>query len=261
MKTIRIFIFWIRLGVTLIGVIFDAISYVQIFKSSNPFNDISNLGFIAVVNGVVIIFLLWWIAEKEWADFQIKWLKPILRVGRFGCEEKPIYKTFYDAYGVAQAHTTTIYDTLYIQVFNAQKYKDAKKVWANVEWLDMNGSVLLSHQGRWHIANPENETKPENLQYVDLDSNGHPEKLHFACINKSKGDKFFYGLAREDISKESWDKPKYKLDKELYVVRITLRGNNDVKQEFKYIVSNNNGNLLLSSGDLWNLGKVIEEKD
>lgn len=262
MKKLGTFIFWIRFILAIIGILFEAISFLQIFISFNAFDILSKPKLFEVVNVMVIILLIWWIAEKEWNDYQNKSLRPILRVKNYGSEEKPIYKTVALMNGMGGVGNIKIdYDTLFIVVFNAQKHRDAKRVWSNVEWMDFEGHIILSHQGRWHIANPQNVPKPEDLQYVDLDSNGHPEKLHFASINKTENNNYIYGLAREDISKESWDNPKYKIPIGTYVVKITLSGNNDVKQIFKYRVSVIQGKLNMLPEEMMAIDKIPKGED
>jgi hypothetical protein len=78
-----------------------------------------------------------------------------------------------------------------------------------------DNKVVLSHQGRWHIADPNKEEKKENLRFVDFDSNGYPIQLHFACINKGKNEKKFHGLERKMDGTETWDFPEYMLDSKI----------------------------------------------
>ena len=203
----------------------------------------------------ILIFLMFGsiaLVRSRWEANRYKREKPILRVVNFGDEEKPLYREFHSrSLGggpeIMQGSMTitTKYHSLFIEIFNTQKVSIAERVWANIEWMNEAGKSLFSHQGRWHIASPNTEGKKEELQFVDFDSNGHPRKLHFASVNLSRQDKFFYGLGREMDGKESWDNPKYRLDGEHYIVKITLRGNNGVKQEFKYSVRNDNGKISI----------------
>lgn len=139
------------------------------------------------------------------------------------------------------------YDTLYIEIFNKQKMGVAEKVWAEIEWINENSAVKVSHRGRWHIATQtmKNETVKENLQYRNIDSNQAPQKLHFAWTPKNNTEKCFYGLERDMNGNDSWGYPNYKLEAEEYTAKITLQGNNGVKQQFKYRVRNNNGKISI----------------
>jgi hypothetical protein len=113
--------------------------------------------------------------------------------------------------------------------------------------LEKNERVVLSHHGRWHIATKtmEHEKVKENLQYRNFDSNQSVQRLYFACINNDSLDKCLYGLERNMDGIDSWDKDEYKLSAEQYTVRITLRGNNGLSQEFMYKVKNNNGKISI----------------
>ena len=46
--------------------------------------------------------------------------------------------------------------------------------------------------------------------------------------------------------RDSWGTTKYQLKGKQYIVRITLQGNNGVKQEFKYRVKNRNGKISIT---------------
>ena len=139
------------------------------------------------------------------------------------------------------------YDTLFIDIFNKQNRGSAEKVWSLIEWMNNKEKVLISHHGRWHIATAtmKNERTKENLQYINFDSNRHTQRLYFAWANKNSQDKHFYGLERDMDGNDSWNGQKYKLDAKQYIVRITLQGNNGVKQEFKYKVKNDRGKMAI----------------
>jgi hypothetical protein len=266
MKKLRTVIFWLRLGVAIIGLLLEAISLLQIFTPFSAFDILSNPKLFEAVNLVVIIFLIWWIVEKEWNEYQNKSLKPIICVKNFGVEEKPTFTPLWstaklDRQGGFET-VKTIFDTLYIDVYNKQKNCDAKRIWSLVEWFDKEMHPVLSHQGRWHIINPENEEKKENLQYIDLYSNRHPERLHFACINKTNYEGYFTGLERDKGGISSWDNPKYRLyGQDGYLVKITLQGNDDVNQAFIFIVHMREGKLDISSGDMWGIKKIPTGED
>lgn len=163
---------------------------------------------------------------------------PILRIKDYGNQVK-------DLYGVNDY--VVGYDTLYIDVFNKQKNGVAEKVWAKIEWVNNNSVVEVSHRGRWHIASEtmRNETIKENLQYRNIDSNQAPHRLYFAWTPKNNNEKYFYGLERDMDGRDSWGHPKYKLEAEEYTVKITLQGNNGVKQQFKYRIRNNEGKISI----------------
>jgi hypothetical protein len=163
---------------------------------------------------------------------------PILRIRDYGNEPKNLYGINDFVVG---------YDTLYIDIFNKQKFGVAEKVWAKIEWINENSVVEVSHRGRWHIASEtmKNETVKENLQYRNIDSNQAPQRLYFAWTPKNNIEKYFYGLERDMDGRDSWGYPKYKLEAEEYTAKITLQGNNGVKQQFKYRVRNSNGKILI----------------
>jgi hypothetical protein len=162
--------------------------------------------------------------------------KPILRIKDYGNEVK-------DLYGVNDF--VVGYDTLFIDVFNKQKSGAAERVWSKIEWVNENAVVEVTHRGRWHIASAtmKNETIKENLQYRNIDSNQAPQRLYFAWTSKDYHENCFYGLERDMDGRDSWGSPKYKLEAEEYTARITLLGNNGVKQQFKYRIRNNAGKM------------------
>ena len=196
----------------------------------------------------ILIFLVFGsiaMVRARWEANRYKREKPILRVADYGEEPKTLYPQGIWIGGLEdQKPKEEKYRTLFIEVFNKQEHSIAKRVWASIEWMNQRGKVLLTHQGRWHIASPNTAEKKEELQFVDFDSNRHSRRLHFASINIARNDRF-YGLGREMDGKESWDNAEYELDRKQYVVRITLRGNNGVKQEFKYSIRNRNGSLSI----------------
>lgn len=164
---------------------------------------------------------------------------PILRIRDYGNQTKELFGT--NNYAVA-------YDTLFIDIFNKQKSGSAERVWSNIEWINVDGAAEVSHRGRWHIATEtmRNEKIKENLQYRNIDSNQSPQRLYFAWTTKDNTDNHFYGLERDMDGVDSWGYEKYKLDAEQYIVKITLYGNNGVKQEFRYRIKNNNGKISIT---------------
>jgi hypothetical protein len=164
--------------------------------------------------------------------------KPILRIKDYGNEVK-------DLYGINDF--VVGYDTLFIDVFNKQKSGAAERVWSKIEWINENAVVEVTHRGRWHIASAtmKNETIKENLQYRNIDSNQAPQRLYFAWTSKDNHENCFYGLERDMDGRDSWGSQKYKLEAEEYTARITLLGNNGVKQQFRYRIRNNAGKMSI----------------
>lgn len=164
--------------------------------------------------------------------------KPILRIKDYGNEVKDLYGMNDFVVG---------YDTLYIDIFNKQKSGVAERVWSKIEWINKNSVVEVVHRGRWHIATAtmKNETVKENLQYRNIDSNQAPQRLYFAWTPKNNHENCFYGLERDMDGRDSWGSPKYKLEAEEYTAKITLLGNNGVKQQFKYRIRISDGKMSI----------------
>jgi len=164
--------------------------------------------------------------------------KPILRIRDYGNEIKNLYGINDFVVG---------YDTLYIDIFNKQKMGNAERVWSQIEWINDNTIVEVSHRGRWHIATKtmQNEPVKEDLQYRIIDSNQAPQRLYFAWTPKENKEKHFYGLERDMDGRDSWGHEKYKLEEDEYIVKITLQGNDGVKQQFKYRIRNDDGKISI----------------
>lgn len=239
---------------TSLAILFKAIADLQVFginilniKTTNE--KTRYIGWI-----VVICLLIYEIAKWQLLYKNLLKSDAIVRIKDYGSEEKKIRKGAFDDYfsenRINKFDTDIIatFETLYIEIFNIGR-SDVKKVWSNIEWINEDGKIELSHQGRWYIASSNQYQKIEDLQYIDLDSNRHSRKLHFACINKNNKSSEFYGLCRDSDGKETWDSyPNFKLKKLHYSVKITLQGNGKFTQEFRYQVINKGGNLFIERG-------------
>jgi hypothetical protein len=232
-------VFSFRLAFTVIAVVIDAIAYTQMFMSSNMADALSRARFIVVVNGIFIILLLQWASEKEYAEYKERNSKPVLRIKGYGNENKDI--TW--APGQNQTH----YDTLFIDVYNKKRNRDATKVWADIQWLNKAGDVVLRHGGRWHIATETMRNTPtkENLQFHNIDSNQHPERLYFAFRDRLSRNGSFYGLYRDMDGMDSWLDRSKPLEPGQYTVRVMLQGNDEVQQKFEYAIERNLSGLSI----------------
>ena len=243
-------VFWLQIVGTGIAMIFEAIGYVQLFLSNNTPDILYQIKYWALVNAVLVVLLILWIGRLVWEDYQRKSFHPILRISNYGNDLKSIYSEFTDREGKQAVGYTSIYETLFIEIFNKQKRGIAKRVWADIEWVKMNeenGEVEVSHRGRWHLATDtiKNEKVRENLQYLDFDSNRSIQKLYFAHTIKNDVNHRWYGLERDMNGNDLWGNLKNELSAKQYIVRITLRGNDDVIQKFKYKVKNDEGRISI----------------
>ena len=241
-----------KIGIV-ISTIFTAISNSQVF-GLNTINRLDN-ELSRFIGWIVLIFFLC-LELLKWRNCYYELLKPtaILRIKEYGSEDKKLERGIWDSSYSEKLEIKTMsmvidtFDTLYIEIFNTGK-GEAIKVWSSIEWVDENNKIELIHQGRWHIASPNLNEKIEELQFVNFDSNGHPRKLHFACINKNGESNDFFGLCREMDGKEPWDlDQKYKLKKSRYLVKITLHGSHNLSQEFKYLITKKDGRLFIERG-------------
>ena len=182
--------------------------------------------------------------------------QPIIRIWNYGNEDKFFSEINYAPYGWSGSDSDVgtftdveidrkegrYYDTLYVEVFNNPErisgIPTAIDVRSSIEWYNADESALIhQHYGRWFIPSPNLEKNKERLLYKDINSNGDPQKLHFAIKNKSE--KRFFGLCRDRGDSGIIRDDRYKLTDEKYIVKIKLTGSNCF-QEFKYRVERKN---------------------
>jgi hypothetical protein len=239
---------WQAVGMIISGLIFSFSAVANLISLPKV-----NWGIAMIIAFVLFVgFALWQIVILQNKINNLEREKeettPVLRIKDYGNEHKdmhrPLWSNYlYEEYKQAQ-ETIFHYDTLFVDVFNKQKRGAAEKVWSTIEWINENGNLVLTHQGRWLIATQtmNNEKVRENLQYQDFDTNQSVHRLYFACINNGDPKRCLYGLERNMDGKDSWDNnPKYRLEASRYIVKIILRGSNSVYQEFKYGVRNYEG--------------------
>jgi hypothetical protein len=253
-----------QLAATLVFVILDSISYALIFLPNHAGNIYSRAIFWGVITFFLILSLSLWILRLEGEKRQVEEKKPIIGIKNFGHESKTMYLPtgISDKQGGIIQEMTN-YDTAFIDFFIEKGNIDALQVWAKVDWFDKEQNPLLTHQGRWHILKPWEEKDKEKLQFRNIYSNGHPERLHFACLNLSHYDGCIYALERERGGKESWENKKYRIGggSDARICRITLQGKQGVKQSFFFLVYIHDKSLCVDNGEMWRLPLSKVEKD